>query len=100
MTFLEALGLKWAPLAAGFFGSLVSLRFIEGLGMWQRGSTVLAGTAVSAYVSPVLIAWLELSPKMEGGIAFLCGLFGMSFAGAVIKSMPEFITAVKEKVFK
>jgi hypothetical protein len=97
---LTSLGLKIATLVGGFVGALVSLKFIEGLSVYQRGSTVLAGTMVSAYVTPIVVTYLELTPKMEGGIAFLCGLFGMSFTGAVIKAMPEWVAAAKERVMK
>ena len=97
---LSSVGIKLAALIGGFFGALVSLKFIEGLGQKQKATTVLAGTLVSAYVTPILVAYLELSPKLEGGIAFLCGLFGMSFTGAVIKAMPEWMDAVKGRVFK
>lgn len=95
---LAALGLKWGTMVAGFFGALVSLKFIEGLTIWQRATTVLTGTIVSAYVTPVLITYLEVSPKLEGGGAFLCGLFGMSFTGAVIKAMPDWMEALRKKV--
>lgn len=97
---LTAVGLKIATLVGGFFGALVSLKFIEGLSMRQRGSTVLAGTLVSAFVTPIAVSFLEISPKLEGGIAFLCGLFGMSLTGALIKAIPEWVAAAKEKVFK
>lgn len=95
---VTALGLKHGALAGGFFGALVSLKFIDGLNAWQRGTTVLAGTVVSAYVSPLIASWLELTPKIEGGVAFLCGLFGMSFTGAVIKAMPEIVATVRERI--
>lgn len=98
--FLSAAGIKLAALIGGFFGAMVSLKFIDGLGSKQRASTVLAGTLVSAYVTPVILSYLEMSPKLEGGIAFLCGLFGMSFTGAVIKAMPEWVAEAKAKVFK
>lgn len=97
---LSAIGIKVAALIGGFFGSLVSLKFLDGLSLRQRASTVLAGTLVSAYVTPVLVSYLELSTKLEGGIAFLCGLFGMSFTGAVIKAMPEWVASAKARVFK
>jgi hypothetical protein len=100
MEWLTALGLKYATLAGGFFGALVSLKFIEGLSIPQRATTVLAGTLVSAYITPVIVSYLELSVRLEGGIAFLCGLFGMSFTGAVIKAMPSWVEAAKAKVFK
>jgi hypothetical protein len=97
---LSSVGIKVAALIGGFFGALVSLKFVEGLGRGQRATTVLAGTLVSAYVTPLLVTYLELSPKLEGGIAFLCGLFGMSFTGAIIKAMPEWIASLRERVFK
>jgi hypothetical protein len=96
-SWLTAVGIKFAALIGGFFGALVSLKFIEGLSVKQRASTVLAGTAVSAYATPVIVNLLELSMTLEGGIAFLCGLFGMSFTGAVIKAMPEYVSALKSK---
>lgn len=97
---LSSIGIKFAALVGGFFGALVSLKFIDGLSQKQRATTVLAGTLVSAYVTPILVSYLELSPKLEGGIAFLCGLFGMSFTGAVIKALPEWASAVKERIGK
>lgn len=97
---LAAVGLKIGTVAGGFFGALVSLKFIENLSLWQRGSTVFAGTLVSAYLTPVVVSWLELSPRLEAGIAFLCGLFGMSFTGAVIKAMPSWVEAAKVRLLK
>ena len=94
----ESLGVKYATLIGGFLGALVSLKFIEGMSVWSRASTVLAGALVAAYLTPVVVEWMELSAKMEGGIAFLVGLFGMSMAGAVIKAAPEFVDAAKKKL--
>lgn len=94
---LEALGLKWVTLTPGVVGAIISLKFIEGLSMWQRGSTVIAGALVAAYCSPLLIDLLSLSPKIEGAIAFLGGLFGMSIAGAAIKAIPEWIAAARAR---
>jgi hypothetical protein len=97
---LSSIGVKLAALVGGFFGALVSLKFIDGLGKKQRATTVLAGTLVSAYVTPIVVSYLELTPKLEGGIAFLCGLFGMSLTGAIIKAMPDLISAAKDKFSK
>jgi hypothetical protein len=96
---LEALGLKWISLAAGFVGALVSLRFIEGLSLWQRATTVFSGALVAAYLTPLTVELLSLSLKMEGAVAFLGGLFGMSLAGAAIKAIPEWMAEAKRKVF-
>lgn len=97
---LSAIGIKISSLIGGFFGSIVSLKFIDGLTIKQRVTTVLAGTLVSSYVTPVLVSYLDLSLKLEGGIAFLCGLFGMSFTGALIKAMPDWVSSLRSKVLK
>lgn len=94
---LDAFGLKYLPLAAGFVGALISLKFIEGLTLWQRASTVAAGTFVAAYCSPLTVEVMTLSTKLEGAIAFIGGLFGMSIAGALIKAIPEWVDAVKKR---
>lgn len=98
MGFFEAAGLKWVPLAAGFIGALISLKFIEGLTLWQRATTVIAGGVVSAYLTPLTVTWLELTPKMEGPIGFLGGLFGMSLVGAAMKAIPDWLAAAKSRV--
>ena len=97
MPVLESLGLKYATLAAGFIGALISLKFIEGLSLWQRMSTVLAGMVVAAYCSPLTVEVLGLSAKLEGAVAFLLGLFGMSIAGAATQAIPEWVAAAREK---
>lgn len=99
MTFLEAIGLKWVPLAAGLVGAVISLKFIEGQGPAQRVSTVIAGAFIAAYCTPLTLELLSLtaSPRMEGAIAFLGGLFGMSIAGALIKAIPEWVAAARAK---
>lgn len=95
--FLEALGLKWLTLAPGFVGAMISLKFIDGLNIWQRGSTVLAGTIAAAYCTPLVVEVMSLSPKLEGAVAFLGGLFGMSIVGAAITAIPEWVSAAKRK---
>lgn len=99
MPILEAFGLKWVPLAAGFVGAVISLKFIEGQSVAQRVSTVIAGAFIASYCTPLTIELLSLSasPRMEGAIAFIGGLFGMSIAGALIKAIPEWVSAAKTK---
>lgn len=96
---LEALGLKWMPLVAGFFGSLISLKFIDGLTIWQRASTVFAGAVIAAYCTPLTVNVLGLSGKLEGAVAFLGGLFGMALVGAAMKAIPDWLAAAKTKLF-
>ena len=95
--FLEALGLKWLTLIAGFLGASISLKFIDGLSAKQRASTVLAGALVAAYCTPLTVEIMSLSAKLEAPIAFLGGLFGMSIAGAAITAIPEWVSAAKRK---
>lgn len=100
---LSAVGLKKLPLIAGFVGALVSLKFIDGIAtwsLWQRLSTVACGAAVAGYCAPLTVSVLELAPGTEGAVAFIAGLFGMSAAGAVVKAMPEWMNAVRERISK
>lgn len=96
-TILEAVGLKWLTVMAGFIGAVISLKFIEGLSLRQRASTVIAGALVAGYCTPLTVELLNLSARLEGPIAFLGGLFGMSIAGALIKAIPEWVAAAKQK---
>lgn len=99
-SFLAALGLKNGAVIGGFFGALISLKFIEDIGhwsWWKKITTVLAGATVAAYSTPLTVEILELSSKAEGAIAFVGGLFGMSVAGAVIKSIPAFVDSARKR---
>lgn len=98
MSFIETLGLKWITVIAGFLGAVISLKFIEGLSMGQRASTVFAGAIVAGYCTPLTVEVLSLSTKLEGPVAFLGGLFGMSIAGALIKAIPEWVASARQKI--
>lgn len=91
---LTALGLSKGATIGGFIGALVSLRFIENLTWKQRVPTVLGGMFAAAYVTPLVIDVVSLSPKLESAISFLIGVFGMSIAAACTKAMPEVIKKV------
>lgn len=97
---LASLGLTKGSALGGFFGAVISLRFLEGLSWWKRLSTVIAGTFVAAYVTPLIVLLFDLNVKVESGVAFLVGVFGMSLAGAVIKAIPDIIKAVNERISK
>ena len=94
---LKAVGLEPLTLIAGFCGAVISLKFLAVLTIWQKVTTVAAGTIVAAYCTPLTVEILNLSPKLEAAIAFLGGLFGMSIAGAAITAIPEWVAAAKEK---
>lgn len=95
--FLAAIGLKVVALVGGFMGAVISLKFIEGLTKSQRMTAVLAGTLAAAYSTPITLELFDLSAKVEGSVAFLGGLFGMSIAGALIKALPEWVAAARNK---
>ena len=95
---LSTLGLKKGALLGGVLGALISLKFIDGLNAYQRGTTVIAGAFAAAYSSPIVLETMDLKPTLEGGVAFLIGLFGMSLAGAIIKAMPGLVAAAKARI--
>ena len=95
--FLSALGLSKGATIGGFLGALVSLRFITTLSVWQRCATVFGGMLCAAYVTPLVMSAIDLNLRQEGAIAFLIGLFGMSFAAAVVTEIPSAIAKIKEK---
>ena len=87
-----------APEAFGaFLGAVVSLKFIDGLNVWQRITTVICGTAIAYHSSQITMSVFALSPKIDGAVSFLIGLFGMSLAGAVMNALPGIVIAVRNK---
>lgn len=97
---LSALGLTKGSVIGGFIGSVISLRFLSELNWIQRIVAVFSGMFIAGYCAPIILNTLDLKPQLEGGIAFLVGLFGMSLAGAVEKAIPEVIKAVNERIAK
>lgn len=75
---LEALGLKLGVVVGGFIGSVVSLRFAQGLSLTGKLSMVFGGLAAAAYLTPLVSLVIDLKAPIESGIAFLIGLYGMS----------------------
>lgn len=95
---LGTLGLSKGATIGGFLGALVSLKFIEGLNVWQRAGTVMGGMFSAAYVSPLILQVVQLNDRSESAIAFLIGVFGMSLAAAVVKALPDLIAAAKDRL--
>jgi hypothetical protein len=95
---LATLGLSKGATVGGFLGAVVSLRFLEGLAWPQRVPTVAGGTIAAAYVTPLVMEVVALTPRVEGGIAFLIGVFGMSFTAAFMKAIPELVGTLKDRI--
>ena len=85
-----ALGVKQAGLIAGFVGAVVSLRFVTEARTWPARITMaLCGTLCAAYLTPALAEYLDASERVENGLAFALGLFGMTLAGAIVSAIRE-----------
>lgn len=79
------LGIKYGSLVAGAIGGLISLYHIEELSGWGRLLAILSGMSVAGYGTPVIDAWLDLSPSMENAVAFFLGLTAMNIIPGLLK---------------
>ena len=97
---LAWLGLTKSAAVGGFFGAIVSLKFIDG-NVWQRFCTAGAGWMCAAVLAPAVIekAALTMAPRNELAVAFVLALFGMSITAQILKALPEWATALKERIF-
>jgi hypothetical protein len=87
---LLALGLKIKIVIASAFGAFISLRFFEGLGIYERWITFVGGVAIGSYASEPLARAVESAAEpVHQGLALGLGLFGMAIAAAVIKVIRE-----------
>lgn len=85
-----ALGTKKLIMIAGMAGAIISLKFVAEVdNWWSRVTLVVCGTAFASYATPALGEWLAVSERVESGMAFAIGLFGMSFAGAILSALKE-----------
>lgn len=67
--------------AASLIGSLVSLRWLPG-SCWQKLHMLLAGTALSWYLTGPLAAWAGMN---EGTTGFFLGVFGMTLIAKIFE---------------
>lgn len=86
---LAALGLKAVNVVAGAVTSFVSLRFFDGLTVWEKWTTFLGGWAIAAWGAAPVTEFFELKAKTEIGIALILGLFGMSLTAALVRMIKE-----------
>ena len=82
---IEIPGIKFAYMVAGFFGGIVSLRYIEGLTWWKGLSCVATGMAVANYITPVFQHFLKMPHDLEFGAAFLTGFIALSLMAGIWK---------------
>jgi len=58
---------------------------------------LFCGTASAAYVSPLAMQMLSTGQRMEGAISFLIGVFGLILGSAIVRTLPEALTALRKK---
>lgn len=73
-----AIGIKLGTLVAGFAGGVVSLAFVQGLTRWQAVMSVVVGSLSAAYLTPIALTRLDISPELQNGAAFIVGLCAMN----------------------
>lgn len=84
---------------AGFFGAVLSMRFVDGMSKKQRLFAIISGMVMAHYMAP-MIAYLFKENDYQETIGFLIGLFGMSVCSAIFKAIQESdIWALLEKHF-
>jgi len=82
----ELLGLKMATLVAGLVGSIASLAYMRDLTPGKAGLAVIVGTGCAAYVTPLVMGWMNLTGSSgENAAAFIVGVVGMNLVGALYK---------------
>jgi len=87
---LAALGLKLKAVVAAACGSFISLRFFDGLTVWERWVTFVGGVVIGSYVAePLTGAIGATTVVVEQALALGLGLFGMALAAAFIKFIRE-----------
>ncbi|VTU32375.1 hypothetical protein H4CHR_02999 [Variovorax sp. PBS-H4] len=69
-------GLSPTKLAAGIAGALVSMKFLQGTWPEKLGMAA-GGSALSYFATTPIAEWLS-TPRAEGLVGFLVGLFGMA----------------------
>lgn len=84
------LAIKWKALIAGTIGAVLSLRFFDGLNMQDKFTTAAGGAASANYLTEPAMQFFGLTPAtFEGGLGFIIGLFGMSIAAAVVRTIRD-----------
>ena len=81
-----AIGIKLSTMIAGFAGGVVSLAFVQGLTRTQAVMAVVVGALSAAYLTPVVVAKLGISPELQNGAAFVIGLCAMNAIPGVKKA--------------
>lgn len=77
-------GIKVGYALAGFFGGVASLRYVQGLTVWQAILAVFTGLACANYLTPtflLMFTWI----KEPLAAAFVVGLTATNILPVIIK---------------
>lgn len=98
-----ATGLSYEVLLAGFAGGLVSLSFVDPMGLWRRIWTPVTATLTAGYTAPIASHYLGTLLDGVGGLAplvfcaFLIGLVAQFVLPILIKRAQHRATNVGER---
>lgn len=84
-TVAEWFGIAKAKLIAGFLGSIVAMAWIKGT-IYYRATLFFGGLAAAIYVTPHINALFEIERE---GMEFLVGVFSMSTAAAIFRTLEQ-----------
>lgn len=88
---IEALmGVKGSAVLAGLVGGIVSLSFMRDLTPVKAVLATLSGAASAAYLTPLVVHYLDVEAPAEHAVAFLAGLIGMNILAGVFKLSERF----------
>lgn len=86
---LNDFGINLPVIVAGIIGGFVSISDSKGLKIKEKITALLVGGAVSNYVTPFLIDFLNLSEASTYGFAFFLGISGKAGAEFIITKIKE-----------
>lgn len=85
----SVLGIKFGYMVAGFFGGVISLRYIKDLNWWQGSLAVVTGVGSANYLTPVVQHFLGMPPALENGAAFLVGFISLNLLAGIMRKSEQ-----------
>ncbi len=86
----QAIGIRISVLTAGLIGGVISLSLTSNLTPARALTTVIAGAASAAYLTPIAVAYFELGEGAENALAFLLGVSGMNALAGFFRMSENF----------
>ena len=87
---LNVIGVKLGIAAAAAMGAIISLVSTRHLTPIQAIISLFVGFSTSVYMTPFVVSYLQVSPNLENGIAFVFGLIGMNIVTGVLMVTDRF----------